>query len=145
MYLIFMEHFLPDEDEDRLILPKDYLSVIYKSENSPANMFIVHPSHRYSGVFQVLGMGMRYQVNHHCPLTDSPPCKERTCLQCQYKHIEQQAMIQTMLKFSFVELLIHPTYSFTKLPHNYTYLNTSNLLRITILQRTLKNLNPAAL
>ena len=86
----FYGTFLPDEDVDRRILPKDYLSVIYKSENSPANMFIVHPSHRYSGVFQVLGMGMRYQVNHHCPLTDSPPCKEKSCLQYQYKQKEQK-------------------------------------------------------
>ena len=35
---ILLEHyfygiFLPDEDVDRRILPKDYLSVIYKSEN----------------------------------------------------------------------------------------------------------------
>ena len=50
------------EENDILILPDEYLSPIYVSNEENAIFFIVHPSHRYAGVFQPLGIGMQFQV-----------------------------------------------------------------------------------
>ena len=51
-------------DADRITLPDDYLTAIYEPPEAIAKIFIVHPSHRYAGVFQAIASGMKYQV--HC-------------------------------------------------------------------------------
>ena len=51
-----------EEDEDMLILPDDYLSPIFISSEANANFYIVHPAHKYAGIYQALAGGMQYQV-----------------------------------------------------------------------------------
>ena len=51
-----------EDDEDKLVLPSDYLTAIYNPGGSQANLFLVHPSHRYSGSFSAFAIGMKYQV-----------------------------------------------------------------------------------
>ena len=49
-------------DENRINLPENYLTAIYDPPDAIAKMFIVHPSHRYAGVFQAIASGMKHQV-----------------------------------------------------------------------------------
>lgn len=49
-------------EDDSLKLPDNYLTPIYNPPDAIAKIFIVHPSHRYAGVFQPVGTGMKYQV-----------------------------------------------------------------------------------
>ena len=51
------------DDVNRLILPEDYLTAIYDPPDATAKIFIVHPSHRYAGVFQAVASGMTDQVH----------------------------------------------------------------------------------
>ena len=51
-------------DVERITLPDDYLTAIYDPPEAIAKVFVVHPSHRYAGVFQAIASGMKYQV--HC-------------------------------------------------------------------------------
>ena len=51
-----------EEDEDMLILPDDYLSPIFISSEANANFYMVHPAHRYAGIYQALAGGMQFQV-----------------------------------------------------------------------------------
>ena len=48
--------------DDRISLPDDYLTAIYDPPDAIAKIFIVHPSHRYAGVFQAIASGMKHQV-----------------------------------------------------------------------------------
>ena len=54
--------FFVENDKDKLVLPKDYLTAIYRPGSAQANLFLVHPSHRYSGSFSAFAIGMKYQV-----------------------------------------------------------------------------------
>ena len=51
-----------EDDDSNLVLPKEYLTAIYKPDSAQANLFLVHPSHRYSGSFSAFAIGMKYQV-----------------------------------------------------------------------------------
>ena len=56
------QSFFVENDEDKLVLPQDYLTAIYRPGSAQANLFLVHPSHRYSGSFSAFAIGMKYQV-----------------------------------------------------------------------------------
>ena len=49
--------------DNNLVLPKDYLNCFYDPPDAKAKIFIVHPSHRYAGIFRGMAAGMKYQVS----------------------------------------------------------------------------------
>eukprot|EP00794_Sanderia_malayensis_P013962 gene13962-15419_t len=55
------EPLIEEEPEDKLVLPGDYLNAIYNPKEAIAKLFLVHPSHRYSGVFQSMATGLKFQ------------------------------------------------------------------------------------